>query len=424
MNLTKNRIALAFIGFTFAWCLPSEAQRVDVPPQKQRQAALAQIKDVFADSFQDRSREATNARIKLFLDTGRDSDDSAATQFMLFKTSLDDSKAIGNTKTAMMAISEIAKRFSVSERELKFETLKQLSRSLPDVASANSYLAESEQLVGEFLADDRYSMAVEVLGQMRPVARKGKLENWNDAIKTKSKRVGKLAKEFKNIADDLATLESNPDDPQANLSVGRFYFLEKFDTDKGIELLSKSKASPLAAIASLELQAKKTKQWIAVADQWWDLGTNPPKTIKLDKSETVQIQKHATLIYQRLLKDSKGLQKKEFEKRISEFNSANGGSLLDKLLSQPWRIVWSNEPPWNELRFSASGSLSLVDSKGAFARYSWTRVSPDEISIVIPKIKRTYVLSLSKEGKIVGTKYVTGTSGVSGTGVAEQPKPK
>ena len=75
------------------------------------------------------------------------------------------------------------------------------------------------------------------------------------------------------VKDDLATLQTNPDDPAANLAVGKFLCLAMHDWEKGISYLAKSADARLKDAAEKDVKAVKGSEieQVAAGDAWYDL---------------------------------------------------------------------------------------------------------------------------------------------------------
>src|SRR6185436_8209289 len=104
------------------------------------------------------------------------------------------------------------------------------------------------------------------------------------------------------------TLESMPDDPAANLAVGKWYCLQIGDWKKGISQLAKSGDAKLAAAAAAERDAKL----LEAADAWSTIAEG------LSGGEKLAVQRHALEIYQVASEKLTGLQQLKVAKRVTE----------------------------------------------------------------------------------------------------------
>jgi hypothetical protein len=414
--LARVALIVAFNLLGPIWALGQD--RIPVPAQAEQQESLKQIKDVFKGAYRDRSPAGTRARVEQFLKTGLETQDSTSNQFVLLELALQGFVDLGDVDNALKACEGIAERFDVDAIESRVQTLNDVSRNLGDLQAANEYLSAANQLAEQFIANDNYPAATSLLDRMQSVARKGKMQYWSEGLKTKSRRISKISKGFKNLADDFELLESDPEHVGANQKVGRFYCFQKDDFATGLELLAKGDdESPDTAIAKNELAASNTEQQLEVADLWWDLSKDPPSSLNLDDPQVSIIQKHAAQQYKTLVDETTGLIQKRIEERLTEFNLANGGEWLKTLTGKTWRIAWSGQSNWDEVRFSRKGMAAItLEKSGEVKEYAWSSISETEILVNGADVNRSYIISMSADGTLQGKRFNTKTGNGMGEG--------
>ncbi|MFP6668011.1 MAG: cellulose binding domain-containing protein [Pirellulales bacterium] len=143
----------------------------------------------------------------------------------------------------------------------------------------------------------------------------------------------------------MATLETNPTDPTANLTAGRHYCLEQGDWDRGIPMLALSGDSELGRIARGELAVQESGQSVAaLADAWWALAGQKEGDVK------AALMAHAAAWYQKALLTQQGLARVRTEKRLEEF----------RLITAK---VTTTSPP-GRTRAARSGPLRVLYKQG------------------------------------------------------------
>jgi hypothetical protein len=114
-----------------------------------------------------------------------------------------------------------------------------------------------------------------------------------------------------------AVLEKQPDDPAANLTVGKYHCFQKGDWEKGISLLARSGDPALKAAAALEVAAAADPaNQVKAGDAWWDLAE------KEQGKAQAALRARAIHWYQQALPEISGLAKAKAEKRVREFEAA------------------------------------------------------------------------------------------------------
>ena len=108
-------------------------------------------------------------------------------------------------------------------------------------------LAKEEMEAGDFPS---------ALKAARAVSRPARTARRSDLVTQAAelvKEVSALDKEFKGVAEAELALSVNPEDPGANLALGRFLCHIRGDWDTGLPLLVKGGNAPLKAAAEREL---------------------------------------------------------------------------------------------------------------------------------------------------------------------------
>jgi hypothetical protein len=118
----------------------------------------------------------------------------------------------------------------------------------------------------------------------------------------------------------LQTQAKNPDDPVANLEIGRFLCFVKGSWDLGLSFIVKGSDQPLKALAEKELAfPMKAADCVALADGWYDLAEKEKSPFRRS-----QLFAHAKEIYGTALADATGLLRAKIEKRLGEMKGAGG----------------------------------------------------------------------------------------------------
>jgi hypothetical protein len=89
------------------------------------------------------------------------------------------------------------------------------------------------------------------------------------AVKARAKEVADLRKDYEAVAPFFKNLARKPDDPDANILLGRFYAFHKGDWEWGLPLLKYATGEPrTAALAKADLTVEReSKAMEAVGDQ-------------------------------------------------------------------------------------------------------------------------------------------------------------
>ncbi|MEC8553931.1 MAG: DUF1559 domain-containing protein [Planctomycetota bacterium] len=145
-----------------------------------------------------------------------------------------------------------------------------------------------ENLVLQNIVEDDYRRADKNLGYGLAAVRHMNDRETNYKWKVMRERVEEGKKRFPRVAKHISTLESDPENPEANLAVGWYFCIVKENWAKGASMLAKSKDRELRALALLEIQQDANfGRHVTLGDGWWDYG---------------QKQKDETLVFEATMK--------------------------------------------------------------------------------------------------------------------------
>jgi formylglycine-generating enzyme required for sulfatase activity len=245
--------------------------------------------------------------------------------------------------------------FNVSPWTVKAWLLKaMLSQADPGDAAALGTLADScVTLSGQAAADDAFDEAADVLdaaktplaqarsywqrayGAARLAARQARtpadkaekeeevyaaekaaaaLESAISAVAEHAKDVEQARREHEAVQLAKKQLNTNPDDPEACLVVGRWLCFERGDWDEGLKLLAKGSDATLKVLAASDLGSTPSTADARVArgNAWWE---------QAEKSEgrtRSALRRRAGLWYQDALPELTGLAQKQVETRLAQ----------------------------------------------------------------------------------------------------------
>lgn len=296
-----------------------------VPNQAAQAASMKSIQDIYRDDI----KRATTPELKIELAkklraAALGTDNDPAGRYVLFKMASDLAAAGGDLDTATDTIDKVAETFNVDPLDAKAEMLIALSKQSQHPDSCSAKLNE---LADAAVAADRYDLAkksvVAALAVKDPAARKQTAAH--------QREINEIEAESHRIKTALETLKTSPDDPDANLAVGKFNCLVKGNFDSGLPQLAKGSDKTLAELAKLDLSKPiDIAQRLKVADGWWETGKRPARL-------------RAKAMYEEMRTTATGLALVKIEKRLQDFESKAG--------VDPWtNLVALTDPDKNAVR--------------------------------------------------------------------------
>lgn len=145
------------------------------------------------------------------------------------------------------------------------------------------------------------------------VARKTQDAATIKSVVDRGKELDKQKKDADALEKAYDTLAEKPDDPAANLAVGRYLCFVAGQWPEGFDCLSKCTDSTIKELATASLADPQTAaEQVALADQWW---SNADRVAILTKREIQQVALHW---YQTALPRVDGLVKAKVDKRLAD----------------------------------------------------------------------------------------------------------
>jgi len=288
------------------------AARLAIPASAAQASVRKVMKEVFADQLADRSIPARRKLTTALLAQVEKSKDAPVEQFVLLAAAVDSAIDAVNLPAAFRAADKMSETFDVDGLNIKADAALRVGpkSAVPDTASDN--IAAAIELSNDLVRIDDFVTAVRVCTALQPAA------TTSAALRTQLQQRQRELTTAREAADhyarDLAKLAESPDDPAANLAVGRYNCLIKNDWETGLPMLAKSSNPALKATAAQELSRPSTAEEIVrVADAWWEMAGK-----QTDAATRAGITVHAAALYARAVDQITGLRKVQIEKRIAE----------------------------------------------------------------------------------------------------------
>lgn len=350
--------------------------KVAVPDAAAQAAATKTVQGVYRDDLKRATAPEQKIELARKLHTdGLGTADDPVGRYVLLKMARDLAASTGDLETAGEVLDDMAERYEMDGLEAKADMLIAASKTplhSEDVSTRLNALAD------DAVAVDRYDLAKKLLT--------AGLTLKDSALRKQTiihqKEIGETETEFHKLKAAIDTLKTSPDDPAANLAVGKFNCLVKGNFEVGLPLLAKGNDKALADLAKLELaQSADSAEQIKVADSWWDTGKRAARL-------------HAKSIYETILPSLNGISRVRIEKRLQELEAKPGGESWTNLLKlidpdkNAVRGKWTKSSEGLQCTTPAFGALAAVPFEPAanyLIRAEVTRLSGNnEVMLVLP----------------------------------------
>jgi hypothetical protein len=329
------------------------------------------FKDVFAADLANPAPVARRAVAAKLLEQAAAVSDSPSDEFVLLAGAVDAAKDGSDLVLVSRAADALAAAYSVDGLHVKSEAASQMSLRADSPLTTAENLRAGEALVNELAAANDFVSAFRVL--------KNLLASTTDAATRAQFQVQQRGIEsLKAAADRYAALaeklKAAPDDPAANLAMGRHLCFIKGDWTRGLAFLARGGDPPLRALAAQELKHPTSAEaQAAVADAWWSAAESRREP------EKDAIFGHARALYRSLLPRLNGFAKLKVQSRAgsgADTTAGSRGGSLDASRFGVVNVLQRATGPRNVIWFRGGSGDS--DAFKAISRGRAAIIKPDE----------------------------------------------
>jgi formylglycine-generating enzyme required for sulfatase activity len=294
------------------------AGRRPVPDAAAQKTALAVIKQIFeADYAAAKTAEAkTTLAQKLLAQADKTTDDPAA-RFVLLSEARDLAAETADTEMLDKALDALEADYQVNALAMQADIYKKLaSKSRP--AAANKALAEKALALADLaLAEQQFDVAEQLLKAASLIAGKARDAALVKQARLNSEELAALRHQLEAVNKAEAALAANADDPEANLTLGRYLCFDHDDWQAGLPHLAKGSDAEIKNLAVKSLAAPTdAAAMVALGDAWWDAAD-----ARKGKEATL-VRSGARHWYAAALPELTGINKTKVEKRLEESQAA------------------------------------------------------------------------------------------------------
>ncbi|NQT12647.1 MAG: SUMF1/EgtB/PvdO family nonheme iron enzyme, partial [Planctomycetes bacterium] len=292
---------------------PDAGPKLAVPDEPSQTAVLAEVKELFKEEYRDSKPHARLALAARLIRHAQESQGQAAESYVMLSEARRLAEQSNDCLLALSAIDELAGSFEVDAVKMKAEVLEQVARQARSPAAALLIAHLTFALGEEALDTDAYESVSALYRQVELAVRKAGGAEQAEAVKRQLEQMGQRRRLWESSQVAAATLKGRPDDPQANLALGRFHGLAKEDWNKALPLLAKGSDDKLRESAGrLVADLTDLGGQTALADAWWELA----EMQKGDAGVKLLLLSAAQYWYQQALPRLAGLERMRVERRL------------------------------------------------------------------------------------------------------------
>jgi hypothetical protein len=305
---------------------PPATARLPVPPAEELAQRVEVARSTFQEQFKQATRPAQKATLaQTILATAEDTKSDPTARYVLRDLARKLFVQAGEVKQALDAARSLENEFEIPENQVVVATLEALDDgTLPSEERATLARAAIE-LADELVAADEFIQAEKVATIAAQSAGKQRDADLRKDIIQRRAQIARIAAAAKPLAASLVLVQTMPDDPAANLAVGKFHCFVLEDWETGVPQLAKSNDPLLAPAATLDAAAQsgKAADQVAAGEAWLKLASDA-KAVGKDDRPAVLARARELLTQAQAGLD--GLEKVRVEKLVAEIPAATAGA--------------------------------------------------------------------------------------------------
>jgi hypothetical protein len=287
-----------------------------VPSEAEQAEPLKLLREIFGSQYAAaKTAEDRQALAREILQRSAEVEDPV-NRYVMLRVAKDIAVQAAAADLIVETIDRIADRYQFDAVEAKLHAMTKAARHAETETQHVRLAQQAMAAFEEAVAADRFDAAMQLVELGADAARAAERWDLTRQIVALGREIDSLAEAYQDVQDDIARLESDSLDPEANLSVGRFWCLYKGDWKRGLPLLALGSDSQLAKLAEDELsEPRLAKHQLALADGWWDLAESN------EGRPQEQCRRRAALWYRAAMSGLSGIQREKAKRRLAEIGT-------------------------------------------------------------------------------------------------------
>lgn len=292
-------------------------QRLAIPDETERRQKQAEIDEVFGDQLRAaRKPEEQGTLAETLLKYGRESTDTTE-RYVLLRQTIELATAAGRIDLASAAVDLLSAEYDVPAAEEKSALVQALSRRMR-FPEQRRELAHWAMIVSDEAADaERFDLADEVLRAAQSLLSSLRSETeLRQQLMARRDGMKQRRAEFEILQAAREALRESPENPEANLTLGKHLCIQKNDWAAGLEHLCKAGRAELAAAAQRDLdEPQEAAEQIQLADAWWAVSE-----AEKDRAFKTALELRSAHWYRRALPALSALERARVEQRLADID--------------------------------------------------------------------------------------------------------
>ena len=298
--------------------------RLAVPPSAEITKAAQSVRQAFRDSLSKTKPEELLAVGANLVEVASGEKDPVVRYALLIEAENVMAKA-DNLQSVLSVVERRVKEYRLEPLQEQAAAITSLGRSTREAKTHAQIVTYCGGLIESFVAQENFEAADRWMRLAEPSASRAKDPAVTRQLADLRSSIVAARRELTLFQNASTRLLEKPDDPDANLAIGKFYCLNKSDWEKGLPYLGKGRDAALADLARRDgMNPADAAQQASLAGAWWDFAEKQPA------AQRPAFKRRAVRWYEAALPSLQGLAKRAAEQRIAEVASTttdNGAAM-------------------------------------------------------------------------------------------------
>lgn len=287
-------------------------KKLPLPDEAARERVSKVVQDTFREEL-NKSKSPADKQVlgNKLLQQGIETRSDPAMQYVLLEMARDMAVEAGDGSLSFDAIEKMADLFQINRFAAKEAVLSGFTKTARSPAAHRALAEKALSVMEEAIGENNFDAAGSLRKLALAEALKAKDREVTQLVRNRTKDLEQAVKAFAEIEVTMNTLKENPNDPDANGTVGRYTCFVKGDWETGLPMLVKGNDTTMKDLATKDLQRPaKPEERVVLADGWYDLAASERAAAKK------HIQLRAAHWYWLAAPNLEGLEKTKVEKRM------------------------------------------------------------------------------------------------------------
>lgn len=292
---------------------PSESEKLPIPADASRRAALKQVRDVMRNDLANAKTPVAKSQLAGQMLQTADGTSDPAGRYVLLREAENLAADAADVDTALAADDAVNRAFQPDATPSAIDPLQKFTRTQMDSAAATRVCEAAMGILHTAQAQNRFEAARQAGRLAVAMAHKASDRELSDRAAAQLGGINAMEAEYGHVLSAESVLKKTPNDPAANATVGRYECFFKGDWPSGLPKLAKGNNDALKKPAADELKPPTNAEaQSALADAWWAVAQGQPPAAQ------TAIRAHAASFYAKALDGLSGLAKLKAEQRIAQ----------------------------------------------------------------------------------------------------------